>query len=51
MSDDKSNQLIQKIFNEYQIRITSDRGFNNILIQNNNTFNIYESKINLDYLH
>ncbi len=51
MSDDKSNQPIQKPFDQYQITITSDGDFINILIQNNNNFNIFESKINLDYLH
>ena len=51
MSDDESNQTIQKIFNQYQIKLTSNMDYINILIQNNNTFNIYESKFNLEYLH
>ena len=51
MSDDESNQPIQKIFNQYQIKITSNMDYINILIQNNNNFNIYESKFNLEYLH
>ena len=51
MSDDESNQSIQKIFNQYQIKLTSNMDYINILIQNNNTFNIYESKFNLEYLH
>ena len=51
MSDDESNQQIQKIFNQYQIKLTSNMDYINILIQNNNTFNIYESKFNLEYLH
>ena len=51
MSDDNSYQSIQKIFNQYQIKLTSDMDYINILIQKNNTFNIYESKFNLEYLH
>ena len=51
MSDDELNQTIQKIFNQYQIKLTSNMDYINILIQNNNTFNIYESKFNLEYLH
>ncbi len=50
MSDDESNQI--KIFNQYQIKLTSNMDYINILIQNkNNTFNNYESKFNLEYLH
>ena len=51
MSDDESNQAIQKIFNQYQIKLTSNMDYINILIQKSNTFNIYESKFNLEYLH
>ena len=51
MSDDESNQPIQKIFNQYQIKITSNMDYINIFIQNNNTSNIYESKFNFEYLH
>ncbi len=51
MSDDESNQTVQKIFNQYQTKLTSNMDYINILIQNNNTFNIYESKFNLEYLH
>ena len=51
MSDDESNQPNQKIFNQYQIKLTSNMDYINILIQNNNTSNIYESKFNLEYLH
>ena len=50
MSDDESNQPIQKIFNQYQIKLISNMGYINILIQNRNTSNIYESKFNLEYL-
>ena len=50
MSDDESNQPIQKTFNQYQIKLTSKMDYINILIQENNTFNIYESKFNLEYL-
>ena len=50
MSDDESNQLNKKI-NQYQINITSNMDYINIFIQNNNTFNIYESKFNFGYLH
>ena len=49
MSNDQ--QLIQKTFNEYQIKLTSNMDYVNILIQNNNTSNIYESKFNLKDLH
>ena len=51
MSDDESNQPIQKIFNQYQIKLTSNMDYINILIQNTNNSNIYESKFNLEYLH
>ena len=51
MSDDESNQPNQKIFNQYQIKITSNMDYINIFIQNNNTSNIYESKFNLEKLH
>ena len=51
MCDDESNQSIQKIFNQYQIKLTSNMDYINIIIQNNNTSNIYESKFNLEYLH
>ena len=37
MSDDESNQPIQKIFNQYQIKITSNMNYINIIIHNNNT--------------
>ncbi len=51
MESEKSIQSIKKIFNEYQIELTSNMDYINILIQNRNTFNIYESKFNLEYLH
>ena len=51
MSEDESNQPTPKIFNQYQIKLMSNMDYINILIQNNNTFNIYESKFNLEYLH
>ena len=51
MSDDESNQSIKKIFNQYQIKLTSNMDYINIIVQNNNTSNIYESKFNLEYLH
>ena len=51
MSNDESNQSIKKIFNQYQIKLMSNKDYINILIHNNNTFNIYESKFNLEYLH
>ena len=51
MSDDESNQPIQKIFNQYQIKITSNLDYISVIIQNNNNFTIYESKFNLEYLH
>ena len=51
MSNDESNQSIKKIFNQYQIKLMSNMDYINIFIQNNNTFNIYESKFNLEYLH
>ena len=51
MSDDDSNQTIQTIFNEYLIKISSNMDYINIIIQNNNNYNIYESKFNFEYLH
>ena len=51
MSDDESNQTNPKIFNQYQIKLTSNMDYINISIKNTNTFNIYESKFNLEYLH
>ena len=49
MSNDQ--QSIQKTFNEYQIILTSNMDYVNILIQNNNTSNIYESKFNIKDFH
>ena len=53
MSDDESNdnQSIEKIFNEYEIKLSSNMDYINIQIQNKNNYNIYESKFNLEYLH
>ena len=53
MSDDESNnnQSIEKIFNEYKIKLSSNMDYINIQIQNKNNYNIYESKFNLEYLH
>ena len=47
----ESNQPIQKKFNQYQIQLTTDMDYINILIQNTNNSIIYESKFNLEYLH
>jgi len=43
------NQSIEKIFNEYRIKLSSNIDFINISIQKNNSY--YESKYNLKYLH
>ena len=53
MSDDESNdnQSIEKIFNEYKIKLSSNMDYINIQIQNNDTYNIYETKFNFEYLH
>ena len=51
MSDDESNQTPPKIFNQYEIKLTSNMDYINISIKNTNTYNIYESKFNLEYLH
>ncbi len=49
MSNTNISQPIEKIFNEYQIKLTSNKDFINISINNNNSY--YESKFNLEYLH
>ena len=53
MSDDElnDNQSIEKIFNEYKIRLASNMDYVNIQIQKNNSSHFYESKFNLEYLH
>ena len=43
-----SEQIIQKKSNNYQIKLTSN--FNSIIISVVNSYNIYESKFNLEYL-
>ena len=52
MSDNEinNNQLIQKIFHEYQIKLSPNMGHINIQIQNENTYKTYKSKFNLEYL-
>ena len=52
MSDDESNnyEYTKKIFNEYQINLSSNMDYINILIKDNESYNIYESKFNLEYL-
>ena len=45
------NPYIEKIFNNYQIKLLSNKDYIIIQIQNNNTFQIFKSKFNLDYLH
>ena len=50
MSDDESNQTPPKIFNQYEIKLTSNMDYIKISIKNTNTYNIYESKFNLEYL-
>ena len=47
MSDDESNdnQSIEKIFNEYEIKLSSNMDYINIQIQNKNNYNIYEFKL------
>jgi len=49
MSDDESNnyEYTKKIFNEYQINLSSNMDYINILIKDNESYNIYESKFNL----
>ena len=44
-------QQNRKIFNHYQIKLNSNKDYIKIIIQNNNTSNIYESNFNLEYLH
>ena len=45
------NPYIEKIFNNYQIKLLSNKDYIIIQIQNNNTSQIFKSKFNLDYLH
>ena len=51
MSDNESNQTTPKIFEQYEIKLISNMDYINISIKNINTFNTYESKFNLEYLH
>ena len=46
-----NNQSIEKIFNQYKIKLTSN--FDNLIIQIQkiDSYFIFESKFNLDYLH
>ena len=46
----ESNQPNQKTFNQHQIKLTSNMDYIKISIKNTNTYNIYESKFNLEYL-
>ncbi len=50
MSDNESNQTPPKIFNQYEIKLTSNMDYIDISIKNTNTYNIYESKFNKEYL-
>ena len=43
-------QSIQKIFNKYQIQLSIILDSINIQIQKQNSFDIYESKFNIEYL-
>ena len=49
----KSNvgQSIEKIFNEYKIRLALNMDYVNSQIQKNNSSHFYKSKFNLEYLH
>ena len=44
------NQSIQKIFNKYQIQLSIILDSINIQIQREDSFNIYESNFNIEYL-
>ena len=44
-------QLIQKTFNQYNIKLIEFINSITIIIQQNNSFNIYESNFNLKYFH
>ena len=46
-----NSQNIHKIYNEYNIKIIPQIDSINISIQSNNSFNIYQSYFNLQYLH
>ena len=45
-----NNQSIQKIFNEYQIKLSIILDSINIQIQKQNSFDIYENNFNIEYL-
>ena len=45
-----NNKSIQKIFNEYQIKLSIILDSINIQIQKQNTIDIYENKFNIEYL-
>ena len=44
-------QIINKIYNEYNIKLVPQIDSLYISIQSNNSFNIYQSYFNLQYLH
>ncbi len=44
------NQLIEKIYNQYKIQLSIILDSINIQIQKQNSFDIYESKFNIEYL-
>ena len=46
-----NNQSIKKIFNKYQIQLSIILDTINIQIQKQNSFDIYENKFNIEYLH
>ena len=46
-----NNHIFEKIYKEYIIKLTSQIDKLNISIQQNNSFDIYESYFNLEYLH
>ena len=45
------NQSKDKIFNEYKIKLSIILDSINIEIQKQDSFDIYESKFNIEYLH
>ena len=55
MSENKSIiskvQIIEKIFNQYNIKLISKINGINIIINKSNTDKIYEGTFDLDYLH
>ena len=46
-----NTQIINKIFNEYNIKLIPQIDLINISIESKNSFNIYQSNFNLQYLH